>query len=209
MPLASFLRSLFEDGRVRVPSLEPLADSGLTAADQELSNFEALYRLELPSEPPALDLVAGRWAAICFYRACQFTVHRDLPAELIQSEPGRSCPARHSPRVDYSVDLVFRFLPDLLNFARSASENDPLVVSLREWARQWPLSSVGVPDLGPLDCSSFLEHPALLTLYVGRILARGDATRLREERVRQAVETAVGMHRQLAGKLPLEKETPA
>ncbi len=209
MSLASFLRSLFEDGRVRVPTLAPLSEDELTEGDRELGNFESLYRLELPGEPPALDLVAARWAAVVFHRACQFTVHRDLSPIDLERELGRPCPCPRSPGVDYSVDLVFRFLPDLLNLARSAAESDPLVGCLRQWARLWPLSSVGVPGLGSLDGASFLGHPALRALYVDRILARGDAGRLGDERVRQAVDAAVGLHRELAGKLPLDKETPA
>jgi hypothetical protein len=209
MSLASFLRSLFEDGRVHVPSLASISDAELITADAELTAFEAIYRLELPGQPPAFDLVATRWAAVAFYHACQFVVHRDLPAEALQPALGQPCSKPRSPSVDYSVDLVFRLLPDLLNLARSAAENDPLVAHLRQWAREWPLSSVGVPGLEKLDCSSFVDHPSLLALYVDRILARNDAGRLDDDRVRLAVVAAVGMHRELAGKLPLEKETPA
>ena len=37
------------------------------------------------------------------------------------------CPQKASPAVCYSVDLTFRFLPDLTRLARAASEDDPLV----------------------------------------------------------------------------------
>ena len=209
MSLASFLRSLFEDGRVRVPALVPLPESDLAAAERELTNFERLHRLEMPGQPPALDLVAARWAAVVFFRACQFTVYRDLHVSEMGRELGQCCPHQRSPVVDYSVDVVYRFLPGLLTLARSASENDPLVGYLRGWARDWPLSSVGIADLGAFDVSSFVHHPALRALYVDRIIAAGDASRLSEERVRQAVESAVGLHRVLAGNLPLNRETPA
>jgi hypothetical protein len=33
----------------------------------------------------------------------------------------------HAPAVHYSVDVVFRFLPDLARFARSAADNDLLL----------------------------------------------------------------------------------
>jgi len=201
MGLSAFLRSLFEDGRARLPAYAPLDDSELRAADAELLEFERLARLETPGDAPGLDPEAARWAAVTLFRACQFVVHRDVPAEIVGRELSLACPSRRWPAVDYSADLTLRFLPELFTFARSAAENDPLVSCLRDLARRWPLSSVGVPDLGPVDVASFLDHPALRMLYADRILARGDAARLDNPDVRQAVEAAVGAHRELAGKL--------
>jgi MoxR-vWA-beta-propeller ternary system domain bpX4 len=214
MSFASFLRSLFENGRASAPPFGPLSASDLSEGDRVLSEFEAIQRLDLPGEPPVFDAIAGRWAAISFFRACQFVVYRDLPTEELARELSNPCPRRRSPAVDYSVDLVIRFLPDLLTLARSAAEKDPLVDHLRAWAKQWPLSSVGVAGLESLDCSSFIDHPALLALYTDRILARGDANRLSEQRVRQAIEQAVGMYHTLAGSLasllthPTTEESP-
>jgi hypothetical protein len=214
MSLSTFLRSLFDDGRVRLPTLVPLDDSAISQADAELLVFDRLARLELPGEAPVLDRNAARWAAILLFRACQFVVHRDVPAPVVVHELSLPCPSPRGPSVDYAADLTFRFLPDLFTFARSAAENDPLVAALRDLARQWPLSSVGIAGLGPLDVASFFDHPALRTLYIDRILARSDESRLDDPRVREAVETAVGAHRELAGKLaallspPLSLETP-
>jgi hypothetical protein len=200
MSCVTFLRGLFEEGRVRVPSHGPLSASDVAESDRELASFDAHYRLEFPAPPP-LVIDAARWAAVAFLRACQFAVHRDLPGDLVTQVLTQPCPGKRGSGVDYSVDLVFRFLPDLFLFVRSAAEKDPQVECLRTWGRQWPLSSVGMADLGNLDVSSFIEDPGLLTVYVDRVLSRGDASRLQDERVRRAVEAAVGMHRELAGKL--------
>jgi hypothetical protein len=214
MALSTFLRSLFDNGHVRLPAYAPLATSQLGEADGELIAFERLTRLDTAGEAPEFNIEAARWAAVIVFRACQFTVHRDVPAEIVAHDLGIPCPSPRQPSTDYSADLTLRFLPDLLTFARSAAENDPLVASLRRLAQEWPLSSVGVADLVPLDLSSFFDHPALRTLYVDRVLARGDAARLDNLRVKQAVEAAVGAHRELAGKLaallspPPNVETP-
>jgi hypothetical protein len=106
-----------------------------------------------------------------------------------------------SPGTHYSVDLVMRYLPDLMNFAAGAAERDPLVEHLRRWAQQWPLSSVGIRGLGDVSIDGFAESPGLMRLYADRILARPDTSRLADPRARQAVQCAVGMHQELAGKV--------
>jgi hypothetical protein len=209
MSFACFLSALFEDGRPRVPAFAPLGESEARAADHVLADFERLYRLEMPLTPPPFDPDAGRWSATLFLRACQFAVYRDLPELLLAGELAVPCPCRRGPLTDYSADLVFRFLPDLLTFARGASEKDPLVARLRELARAWPLSSVGIADVGPVVIDSFAADPSLMALYADRVLARGDAGRLADPRVRRAVTAAVGMHRELAGKLAPLLETPS
>ena len=72
-------------------------------------------------------------------------VFRDEPAAAIAEALGPPCPAPITPSTHYSVDLVFRFLPEVVIFARSAAAHDPLVEHLERFAREWPLSSVGMP----------------------------------------------------------------
>jgi hypothetical protein len=198
MGFASFLSSLFESGRVRVTGQRELPEDELHAGDEVLRTFELLYRLELPGEPPALDPKAARWAAVLFFRACQFALYRDVPASIIEEELSARAPFRASPSVCYSVDLVFRLLPDLARFARSAAENDPLVGHLERLGREWPLSSVGMPDLGAVDVRAFIDDPCLLALYVDRILAARDVSRLSDARVRDSVAQALGLHPELS-----------
>src|SRR5262245_27236836 len=105
MGFVSFLTSLLETGSVRVTGRRELAQDELRAADEALVAFEAQYRLELPGAPPALDPAAARWAAVLFFRACQFAVYRDVPAQAIEEELSARCPVRPSSAVHYSVDL--------------------------------------------------------------------------------------------------------
>ena len=80
------------------------------------------------------------------------------------------CPEPPSPSVCYSADLSLRYLPDLLSLAKGIASDDPLVHGLHAICRSWPLSSVGVPDVGELDTGAFLSHPTLRRLYVDRII---------------------------------------
>jgi MoxR-vWA-beta-propeller ternary system domain bpX4 len=208
MGLASFLSSLLERGRVQAPVPNELSEDELRAGDAVLLDFEAQYRKVLPGTPPRLDRAAARWGAVQFLRGCQFTVYRDVPAELIEQELAPSCPLPTTPAVHYSVDLVFRFLPDLVRFARSAAEGDPLVNHLMHWARDWPLSSVGIVGVDAVDVNGFVADSALLALYVDRILEAGDLGRLTDERVRDAARTALGLHPELAPEVAAALDRP-
>ncbi|MEQ8785409.1 MAG: hypothetical protein RIC55_03885 [Pirellulaceae bacterium] len=201
MGFDAFLRDLLNDGRVRVPPPEALPQDQRRAAQQTLVEFEAQYRRELPHHPPPLDLPAANWAAERLLRACQFAVFRDLPADAIAHEAAQQLHGEKTPTVHYAVDLVFRFLPDLLRLARRAAEQDPLVDYLQLLARSWPLSSVGMEIKGELDAEAFLDDACLRRLYVDRILAADDPTRLVDARVVDGVKAAVGRHFETPPKL--------
>jgi hypothetical protein len=131
-------------------------------------------------------------------RACQAVAFRDLGEAEIAGALGTACPGDDSPATHYSVDLTFRYLPDLLKLARSASEGDPLVSRLARWAGQWPLSSVGIAGAKPGRVEAIAGHPCLLWLYVDRIMARRDTSRLVDPRVRDCVRESLGMFPELA-----------
>ena len=210
MGYASFLSDLLETGRVRVPAPAELREEELRAGDEVLRAFEAAYRLELPGTPPAFDPAAARWAALRFFRACQFAAFRDVPAEAVAEALSGGGP-EPLPSAHYSVDLVLRLLPDLVRFARSAAEKDPLVEHLLRLGREWPLSSVGLAEVGPVGLGAVADHPALLALYVDRVIATRDVSRLADARVRDGVRRALGLHTELAPQLAaaLAQETTA
>ena len=165
MTLARFVESLLADGRVRVASaidrqgalIEPSSnDLELTASI--LTEFESHYRDDHPGIPPDLSCESMLWGALTVFRASSFLAHRDSNADVIHRAMNTPCPEAASPSVCYSVDLTLRFLPDLIRLAKAASANDPLVEILTTLARQWPLSSVGVADVGPVDPTSFVEQ---------------------------------------------------
>jgi hypothetical protein len=136
-----------------------------------------------------------------FYRACQFVAFRDAGEEIMAQTMAVACPHGDPPSVHYSVDLTFRYLPGLIKLARSASQRDPLLTHLARWAVEWPLSSVGMAVIGPVQIGPWARDPCLLGLYVDRVIERCDASRLSDEHVREAVQQAVGLFPELAPKM--------
>jgi hypothetical protein len=208
--LSQFLERLFEDGRVTVSAPEPLPADELRAAEDTLPALEAVYRLDLPGEAPPLAMAAARWAAVSLFHACQFVAFRHVGEEMIAAALGAplhktdglgspsydrdamESPSYHAAALHYSVDLTFRFLPDLMRLARSDAENDPLLGYLRQWAVDWPLSSVGLPDVSPRSIEPIINHPCLLGIYRDRIIARKDRSRRGDPRIDEAIAQAVG-----------------
>lgn len=196
--LAAFLEALFAEGRVHVAPPAEIDLQGLGAADAVLAQTERQYRQELPGMPPRLAPESARWAAVMLFRACQFVVFRDLGEEEMDRAFQPECPGGDSVETHYSVDLTFRYLPDLLRLARSSAEGDPLVKRLRHWADRWPLSSVGISGTQPAPVEAVVSHPSLLCLYADRVIASGDVSRLVDSRVRQRVAESLGAFPDLA-----------
>ncbi|MDB5344435.1 MAG: hypothetical protein JWP89_2812 [Schlesneria sp.] len=208
MSLPSFLHSLLGEGRVRVESVFKSDGRLLTESPQELnesfkllSDFDREYRLELAHKPPELSRAALLWGAIQVRRAASLLTYREAEPEQLQAALTGSFAETISASVVYSVDLTYRFLPDLLRLARAASPQDPLVAILKDWANQWPLSSVGVADVSVTGSLEWLDDPCLRHLYVDRILAEQDASRLADSRTLEAVRIAVGGQSHLVAKL--------
>ena len=198
MSLPAFLHALWTDGRVRVANVEAIPDDERREAGELLAAWEPGYREELPDRPPLLHAEAATWGAVLTYRACQLALFRQLGLEEIDRRLGEPCPAGDPPSIHYSVDLILRYLPDLWRHAHRASEHDPLVARLRDVAVRWPLSSVGIPGLGPLAIDVLAAQPCLLRMYVDRIIARRDVGRCSDPRIRREVRTALGLFPQLA-----------
>lgn len=205
---AGFLRSLWNEGRVRVPAVTASPADGPLMSDEErqalsrvLQECAAVDRRECPGQPPALHLESAIWASEMLFRACSAVVHRSLSSETLAelfspaSVPNESIP---SPQAAYSVDLAFRFLFDVARIARAASAADPLLPYLKAWGEAWPLSSVGMPGLAAVDVSPFWEDCCLRTLYVDRVIDRQDHSRLEDDRVQIAVKEALGLYPELA-----------
>ena len=194
-----FVHALLETGRVKV-SFDPQVPREL---DEAVTELDLAARPHLAFEPPVLSRPAASWALLVTYRACQALVFREIEGEVVRAVLAVPCPEPPSPSVCYSADLSLRYLPDLLSLAKGIASDDPLVHGLHAICRSWPLSSVGVPDVGEVDARPFLSHPSLRQLYVDRIIERGDGSRLADAAVREAVREAVGDFPNLAPKLQL------
>jgi len=195
MSLASFVATLLEHGRVQVPPPDQKNVEG--DADEVrglLGDRGQALALSFPGDPPPVDMAVALWAARQLYRASQLAVYRELDALAIDRLLGEPCPAAPAAARYWSADLTFVFLPDLILLARSASENDPLLGRLRELAADWPLSSVGVKDVNPRTVEEITGNAGLLRLYVDRIVAKKDWSRLKDSSVAAAARRSLGAH---------------
>ncbi|MEA3208677.1 MAG: hypothetical protein QOE70_1734 [Chthoniobacter sp.] len=207
MDLENFLLQLSENGVGAVTSEEAIeAGEGWP---QVLREWDAAQRLELACAAPDLSLPAAEWAAHRLYRGCQALVCREMGAGDLRRLIGEAWSAPRTPAVEYSVDLLFRFLPDLIVLARRVAGNDPLVAELLALGGAWPLSSVGVEGVGEVDPASILAHPGLRQLYVDRILATGDTARLGHPAVQRAVRSALGAFAELAPRIAAALPLPS
>lgn len=199
MELVRFANQLHETGQVRLSS-EPSGVAPMAEAIEALTpHFKLLHeseQLHAPPGLPPLSLGPATWAMTTFFEAARCLVFREFDEAAVRRRLGVPCPQSMSPSTAYSVDLAFRHLPQLLDLARGLSEEDCLVTCLRALARSWPLSSVGADRIGPVDSSGFINNAALRQIYVDRIIASQDVTRLAEVRVAAAVSDAIGLHGQ-------------
>ncbi len=201
--MRNFLEQLFTTGEVTV--LPPGANFEIgPEVNAEILRFDRSARLELAGEAPDLDLPVARWAAQMLAESARLTIARDLGPQNSARIFSRTCPEPRSAEVDYSADLFLRYLPDLIKLVERLAADDPLAKRLRQMAGEWPLSSVGVKELSIADIEPFIDHPALRQLYVDRILATGDVSRLGDPRVATAVRVALGAHPELAPQIAKE-----
>jgi hypothetical protein len=194
MDLAVFLTQLEEKGVGIVTQNEEVTGE----AKAIVHDWDAIQRRELGGIAPDLNVAAAEWAAVRLYRGCQALVCREMPPAEMQKMLREPCREPASVAVDYSVDLVFRFLPDLVALAKRVSRDDPLVEELLTLGRSWPLSSVGIEGIGAVDATRLRAQPGVWQLYIDRIVATSDVTRLNDEAVRIAVGAALGAFPELA-----------
>jgi hypothetical protein len=196
-PLAAFVRALLEEG-IAIVSSSAAIPSADAEAERLLRTAHGASSRTLAGHAPEFSLAAAIWGAQALYQLSRFVACRDVPAEEVATALAKSCPEPRSASIDWSVDIAFRLLPEIHRTARHLSNADPLINEIRKLAETWPLSSVGIPDVHVAELDSFIGHPALLQLYVDRILATSDASRLNDERVKAAVRATIGAHRDLA-----------
>lgn len=195
--MRDFIVGLTTEGEVRVWAFAKDAPPFNDAAAEAMRGWDEAARLELAGDVPALDLAAAGWAVGQFYRACQLLVCRDVSAEVVTEVLGAPCPGARGPAMMFSVDLVFRFLPDLYDRARRLAPGDALVTALGAWARDWPLSSPGVALETPPPLEGLAECPALWRLHLDRVAARHAEDRWRDPSVAAQLRADLGAFSEL------------
>jgi hypothetical protein len=201
MSLTSFLTALFEDGCVLVPQERSLPDDDRRDAESLLAEFESTCRVTLPGSPPAFHMETALAAAEMLYHACRCLVYRNLdPAGELASDL-KAGSVRRVAADHYSADVVYRYLPDLWRLTRELPPNDPLAPRVQDLATRWPLSSVGIDGLPPLEIDEFAGDSSLLLLYIDRIAERKDRSRLNDPRIRDALRSVCGLYPDLIPEL--------
>lgn len=193
-PLGGFLRALFEQGEITVARYQGESPHVGEDVASVLSEAEAQVRAELAGDPPTFLPHAAAWATLQFYRACQFSVSRDVPPKIVLKELSREYPGKDDLDTFYSVDLIFRFLPDLYRIVNRLAPEDVLLGVLRTWAHRWPLSSVGIRLEQEFSIEAWAGSFALLRLYCDRITAEDATDRVRDTRVRRLLQADLGLH---------------
>ena len=190
MLLTSFLQDLLTTGSVTLAGQSaPFAVADLAAAEALLRTYHAEDALELPHTAPAFDALAARWAAGFLYHTIQLALVRELDESIIQ-ENLADFNGELTSAIIYSVDLTFRYLPDLLHLAKGLAPGDALVARLQATARQWPFSFVGTGLAEAEPEAAVLAHPALAQAYVDRIIRRQNRARAAQAHLTPLVRTA-------------------
>lgn len=193
MTLTAFLHDLFTEGKVVVaPTTAQFERNDLVHALDILDRRYTEDVQEMPGRAPDFLPEAALWAGQYVYRAAQLTLLRDLDeaavVKLLAPYPG--IPVAEAI---YSIDLSFRYLPDLFNLARGLAPGDILVKTLRETAEKWPFSSIGI-EVKDLNTDVIYKNPSLRQAYTDRIIAAKDQRRMQEDRWQQSVYEALGDH---------------
>lgn len=198
MSLPVFLRDILDDGCATIDGVAAVTDDDRAAAAETLTEYERRCRIDFPGDPPRVSQPAAVWAAEMLFNACRCLLYRAIDEAGIDELLSQPFPGERDAAAHWSVDLSFALLPDLIARAKSASPDDPLLKILKQWANDWPLSSVGVADIEPADVDAIVIHQGLLRLYCDRIIARKDFPRLTHESVCREIEYSLGAHPELA-----------
>ncbi len=202
-----FLTELLAEGNARLTA-RPCFDNGSRAeASRVLAGAFAGYRLTIPGPLLDLDKDSALAAAELVWLASWYLLVRDAPPAEVEYTLRTAC-SFPSPKTGagkasqhLSVDLTLRYLPQLLQRARTVAPDDVLTTTLIEILRQWPLSGV-LADLHepPLRAIEELEHPGLFLLYAERFAEQPRPEWLpREGPARQWVERILEERKETAG----------
>jgi hypothetical protein len=192
--LAQFIQDIIQQGKVTVDGqVVPFTNEDIQQTTELLYEEYNRRVQDLTGMVPAFHPEASVWAAHFLYRAVQLVMLRDLGEEAVN---GLLTPYNGpvSPETILSVDISFRYLPNLLGLAKGLAPEDVLVKRLQETAAQWPFSSVGMKVEGVLDVEAIMGNACLRMAYIDRIIAARDNKRCNNILVNEHIKEALGDH---------------
>jgi|APTNR8051073442_1049403.scaffolds.fasta_scaffold18521_2 hypothetical protein len=202
-PLATFLKGLFSHGN---PVVDPGPAVPAPSADCEGLLLQAYEgdAWHFPGPQPAFNVKVAMRVATWFYTAAMVYADRSMTPELSTRLLDSSDVEKTDASAHYSADIVLRHLPALHELASGLAEGDPVLVSLREMAWRWPLSSVGIQkplEWGEPDISILRSHSGIWRLFLDRVISFADSESLRDESTRSASRISLGLYPDLAIRL--------
>jgi hypothetical protein len=201
-----FLSRLFETGEIHLPRANVAGDH-LEKVTRLLKAAETIWRRGVPGEPPKFAVTAAEVASRLLFSMCHAVVYRetevdDLKRMVIDAKFPKGDVAVNDLSLHYSVDLLFRFMPQVIERAKRISQSDELIPLLLDVLKPWPLSSIGVSELSPaVPCPSLQviqSDRSLWQMYIDRVMAFNDVGRLQNPQIRAAVVAAIGPFDELA-----------
>lgn len=184
--LTSVMKQLFDRGTISSEFREYDLSTPMPQTRMYLLGIEQNYREHLGLELPTFRPDDALWSAKIFYQFARFYTYAELKnLDVSEFRPPESEPVE--PETIYSVDIVLRFLPDLIQLFNSTEADQNTMRLMSELARIWPLSSVGCQEIESVDSQHVLNHPGLRIMYLDRIIARNDQTRMKDKLVKQAL----------------------
>lgn len=192
MQLVQFIQDIIQQGKVTVDGqVTPFSDEDKQAATQRLREYYELQKQELTATVPAFDGPAAIWAAGFLYRAVQLVMLRDLGDEVV-NKLLTPYDGAVTPEAVLSVDLSFRYLPNLVGLAKGLAPEDVLVKRLHEAAVQWPFSSVGMKVEGDFNLDVILNNTCVRRSYIDRIITARDIKRSNNPQIKEYIKEELG-----------------
>lgn len=198
LPLSEFAQRLLHDGNAAVPTLPTIlapAAEDLRQATVVLCDAEGVLRAAAPATPPPLNAAAALWALRVFGWAGYTALDRHqerttLPDELSVSRPDATRLENH-----WSVDVVFRFLPELCRRAQRIAPEDDLHATLQAIAAAWPMSTVGMPvEWSAESLQRVMSDRSLSRILVDRVAVRADKRLAANETVQTMLRDDAGAY---------------
>lgn len=217
--LLRFLHTLHHTGRAELETterealayLQTIREPGRHLQDVEkiMAEWHAAAALDCPGKAPAFHTAAAIWGAILLFQAAVYTAFRSIePEEIIQALENQTMPDAENPAAHFSADLCLRHWPDLYRMAQAQSQEDQLVTHMRELARQFSLSALGM-NLADPPTPPILEHSGLRQLFAERALERSDHAALAHPVIHELIRAKLGAHASIFSRCLLTTLSPS
>lgn len=195
--ISVFLKDLWEEGKVLVKQ-EFIQEFSEEEKDKTLLLLRKYYEQDALNQAfvvPQFSQESAWWSLQYFFYVVQFTCIRSFTEEQVLAIL-KDFEGEETVETIYSVDLIFRQLPNILNLAKGLAPDDVLVKCIHQQIEKWCLSSVGISLENYTHESLILENKALKILYIDRIIEKKDKKRLDNPLINEQVLIALGGYKE-------------